>query len=415
MKLINTLPILALLALFPLTACAGKAPGQESSMVQYSGNLPTSGRVTLRSGLAWTNEGSPLVMISRQAMQPILQDRGLILVEAPHSSLEAMPNTSFSPGATGVTAKKEGTSINENTSKEKALALSQAGKLPKAVLQRYDIPAHDANLPASVMALKPLDPYAVLFAFSQQEGTPIMYRGGAIPGRLPLEITSSDPTRADYAIIVRFAAVQPMPARSYFGGATGLGGTTGTGGSGGVRGIPSLGYGTPAASLPPPPTYGGSPIDYARGYVGPNNDPWGRQHDMNARDYFMRISPPPPVASIPEGHGPLDKKNTPMVAPSYLPGGMGMAPAEANATTPNTESSTNIMGAASGVMIQASGFALELECYSLIPVREGQPPLRIWSATVHQRADGNDLAQALPGMIQQAFKNLSINKDVRGQ
>jgi hypothetical protein len=77
--------------------------------------------------------------------------------------------------------------------------------------------------------------------------------------------------------------------------------------AGSVRGVGTLGYGSSARPAPPPPAYGGTPGDYARGYEGlspAHGDPWHRESDFKARDYLMRHGPQPDLAAPPRGSAP---------------------------------------------------------------------------------------------------------------
>jgi hypothetical protein len=346
----------------------------------FQGELPSSGRVIIRSGLAWMDERAPLFVQLEQAMIPLLEQRGLTVAPAPASALQPMPQTLMDPAIAqapiGSPGRPDPNAGDQDAAKAKAAELAQSGALPKARMERYDAPVRDADLPASVRAVVPMDPSVALFAISQRQGVPLMRRGGAIPGRLPKEMSATDPALADYVMVARFAVVRPMSARSSRHDA-------GMTAAGTVAGVASLGYGSPGSatwSASGGSSYGASPLDYARGYeAGSPRDPWNRQYDMRARDYTWRNAPlstaPPPA----DGYGTL--------------GGAG------------SEGSARELPLAfrslpgSGTM----GFALELECYSLAPVREGKAPVRVWKSAVRQRADSPNLEAALPDMARHAL------------
>ena len=70
-----------------------------------------------------------------------------------------------------------------------------------------------------------------------------------------------------------------------------------------VRGVGTMGYGSPAPSAPPRSSYGNTPGNYQRGYEGNSpspGDPWNREADFKARNYQLRHGAQPEFASPPE-------------------------------------------------------------------------------------------------------------------
>ena len=373
----------ALLLAPALSACTAK---ELPVHTQQGGALPSSGRIVVRSGLAWMNEQSPLFGSVKASLTPLLQQRGLTVVEAPPSTLRPMPGPR-DPGAAADTPELGAPARARADAGDQASADTAAKQTPGKPLKLppYTIPGSDAKLPPSVLAVEPVDPIEILFARSQADGMPLLRRGGRMPGRIPPEMLTVDPTLADYTLVVRVTMVSPQGSR--------LSSSLNTRGmvaaaGGGIGGVPGMGYGSPGSSSPPPSSYGGTPGDYGRGYeYGNPNDTWHRESDFRARDYTTKHGQPPQYASPPSVPG---RGNT---------GAAGVLPS----ATPDLDADydpifiTNVPG---GV----TGFALELECYDLRNLPASGRPTPIWTATVQRRADQAGLPAALPGMLKKALE-----------
>ncbi len=359
-----------------LTACAAK---DVPTHVERGGGLPASGRVVVRSGLAWMNEQSPLFVSLKSSLIPLLQRRGLTVVEAPPSTLLPMPGPR-DPGPAAeaqVGAPARPSAAAGEQAAADAAARTSPGKPLR--LPAYTVPSSDAKLPASVLSVVPVDPMEILFARSQADGMPLLRRGGRIPGRVPAEMTGVDPGLADYTLVVRVTMVRPQSAR-LGGGSVALG----SGGSAGVGGVSTLGYGAAAPSAPPRPVYGGTPQDYARGYEGAApNDPWHRETDMLARDYMTKYGPQPQYAT-----------------PPGVPGQGGVARSGGGGADRDVSGDPIFLSALAGGV---TGFALEMECYDLRKISGRERPAPIWRAVVQRRADQAGLPAALPGMLEKAL------------
>lgn len=342
---------------------------------EQSGKLPNSGSVILRSGMEWMDETSPLFIELKTNLESLLTARGLTVQEATPSGLSPLP--------------KPGASASAKSQKDAS-----------------------AQLP--------------LFTRSQQEGNPLLQRGGRIPGHFPKEIMASDVGTADYVILCRFASVTPGRLSKLLTPSLLLMASPGRystsfqddealpvmlAASGLVKGVGTMGYGAPAAPTPPPSSYGNTPGDFVRGYEGNSpvpGDPWNREADLRARDYMLKHGPAPQYATPPAEVG----KPTPPAAPATptlpkppLPGDTDMpavspgpAPVRAPSVSPGLQSA-----APSSTNFPIAGYALEMECYDLKTLKEGKKPSPIWRCTVHQRADAPSLSVALPGMLRIAL------------
>ena len=439
---------LSLPLLMPLAACAAKAK-QPSPITHRQGSLPASGTVILRSGMQWMDETSPLFQRLQASLVPMLTQRGLQIAQAGPSTLAPMPHnplpgepkkteTSGTPSYSGNSGKPDMGAGDEEEAKKQAGELARQGKLAPLKLGRYEAPIQDSALPPSVLAVKPVDPFTILFALSQKQGLPLMRRGGPIPGHFPPEMTQGDASIARYVLVSRFTVVRPSYGGARLRGSAGGGvsasalsavqrGSSGRGGNfsspghtpmaaGSVRGVGALGYGAPAPAAPPRPSYGGTPGDYARGYEGMSpvpGDPWHREGDLKARDYPLRNGPQPEYASppaAPGSGGTAPDVTVPPALPSLprppLPGDADIPPIKGNqprsgvyAPAPESPPLAALAIPGSGVM----GFALELECYDLAPAKQGNTPVLVWKSVVQQRADSPDLASALPEMAATAM------------
>ena len=439
--------------LVALAACAAKQT-RTPATVSQQGQLPASGTVILRSGLEWTDERSPLFQDLRSALIPLLAAKGLKEVQGPLSRPAPLPRH-FSPDdkrqaslpendakqsgnrAKPASAAKQGPvpgasaeppflSATEEQNRARIEELSAQGKLRPLRLARYDVPEQDAGLPASVMAVTPIDARAVLFAASQKRDFPLLPQAGPIPGRLPSEVSATDPALADYALVIRFAALQsPATGTTRMAHAETGGAASGDASldgfvtaAGPVRGVGALGATPPAPSSPPRPAYGGTPGDYARGYEGMSptpGDPWHRESDFLDRNYTTRHGSPPAYASPPQppvggGGGRVIEPYDPILPKPPLPGDSD-PPARVRPVAPgSTPSKTNQGGGGqsswdaddSSAIIEAGvavqGYLLEMDCYALLPAGQGQAPLRVWNCRAQRGIDPAGLKAALPLM-----------------
>ena len=464
---------LAFCLLFVLPAalggCAAKRDQSRPAVIRH-GQLPSSGTVVLRSGLEWTNENSPLFQSVRASLTPALTARGLQVAQnrisssSPrHPSRNLDRNAALPEGETEKTAQAE--SKKENAARalsgtdlitaagpvggpvstsggeqrgEPAPAASAGETFRPLRLEHYTLPVHDADLPGSVMAVRPPDLEAVLFAASQRRGYPVLLNQvDRIPGRLPKEMYSIDPLLAKYTLIIRFAALRsPLTAtvaqaktppasavtlaQAKLSPASAASFDSFVTAAGPVRGVGSLGYGSSTPGNPPRPVYGGTPGDYARGYEGMSpypRDIWHRESDFNDPSYRRRHSPPPAYASPP--HAAVKPDNTPIIAPydptlpkAPLPGdsssmirirpghsGPATEPGFADGATGGSavpDEGTFPPITEAGVKVQS--YLLELECFELAPPAKGKAPAMVWNCRVQRDATPTGLEAALPGM-----------------
>ena len=348
---------------------------QEDTHVERSGELPRQGRAIIRSGMAWLDESSPVFHRVSEALAKELTARGLTIVPVRPSALEPMPKTPLpnKQAAQDVPARrapKPEQGASEGVASQKAADLGKTGQLPKLKLRTYGTPDKDADLPESVRNITAPDVTRALYARSQQTGKPVVH-SFSVPGRVPKELTD-DAKIADYAFIVRLAAVQAWaeaPNPFPFGPGV-LVAASSIGGTG------ALGYGPPAQ--PGQSTYG-TPGGYVRGYEGSApNDFWGRDRDFFQRDYMFKHGPQPNYATPPSG---LSNSRTGTPQP-----GFGVGPLRGR------EHVSNI-----------GWHLLILDCFDLAPARDGKRPVRVWQAAIRSPGDPDALATGLPKMIPAIF------------
>lgn len=449
--------LLAGFMLAGLVSCAAKRTQPPATVVQQ-GQLPPSGALILRSGLEWTDERSPAFQTLRSGLVPLLAARGFTLIQGPPSRLAPLPRhfpqeeRAAAASRSGAAPKGDPPAIavrpmpdpekasgsplaGDEQTRARVAELSAQGKLRPLRLSSYSIPEKDADLPGSVMAVTPVDSRAVLFALSQKRDFPLLWRAGAIPGRLPKEMGASDPALAEYALVIRFAALRAPSENSP---AVAAAGNTPLGPHGGslsgfvtaagpVRGVGALGPSAPAPSAPPRSAYGGTPGDYARGYEGMSPVPrdfWHRETDFNDRNYTSRHTPPPAYATPPQppvtgGSGPVIRPYDPILPKPPLPGDVGPLgiprPPQSVPDQPGGNTTGTGGGPASemdepevpsrleaGVPVQ--GYLLEMDCYSLAPARTGGSPALIWNCRARHEAIPAGLQGALPIMAAMCLK-----------
>lgn len=395
--------LLALCAV--LCSCAAKREGPAPFALR-SGELPASGTVVVRSGLAATSEDSPIFTALRQALTPALSARGLSLVTPPHTR----PAASAARRPAGSEPRGEVT----------------APKGARLKLARYTVGQNDSDLPSSVMSISPPDGAGILFEQTQKQGAPTLVRAGRIPGVFPNGAIAKDSRLAGYTLVCRFAQASTDMGRPFFPTASG----TPTGGQGSaqgenggmlvaaelIRGVSRMGYGRAASPAPPRSSYGGSPNDYRRGYEGHSpepGDPWNREADFKARNYMLRHGPAPEDASPPEYAPPAPPKRPGLPSPSKppLPGedfsrtleplssryGSG---ASASAYTAGARPAYGAGSAAhyEALPLRFGGipcYGLELELYAHKP-RLSAP---VWRSIVWVEAEAPSLQAAMPELV----------------
>ncbi|MCC8194700.1 MAG: hypothetical protein LIP28_08660 [Deltaproteobacteria bacterium] len=366
---------LALLAFFLVSGVA-RAANDETQIAQ-SGALPKQGRVVLRSGMAWLDETAPVFYRFSAAFAKELKDRGLTVVTVKASALDPMPKTPIpNKRAAGELsgrspAREKGPA--EGDAARAASEMGKTGRLPKLKLRSYATPERDEDLSESVRAITSPDVTRALYARSQQVGKPVV-SSFAIPGRIPKEL-ADDAKIADYAIVIRFAAVQAWaaaPETFPFGPGVLVAAST-------IGGTGSLGFGAPAQPAPPGRDTYGTPGGYARGYEGwGRNDFWNRDSDFRQRDYQFKHGPPPAYATPPSG---LSGSGGGTQQRGF---GVGNLPGRAHVS--------NI-----------GWHLLIMDGFDLAPVRDGKEPAQIWQAVIRTPGDADSLANSLPKMIRAVF------------
>lgn len=360
---------------------------QAETHVEQTGELPRHGKVVLRSGMAWLDESANAFQKIATAFGRELTARGLTLLPVKPSALEPMPKTPLPNRTKGRDLRKR-PDIAAGTPEEEALRkageLGKEGKLPQLKLRRYNTPDSDTDLPESVRSITAPDVTRALYARSQQTGKPVV-QSFAIPGRMPAEL-QNDAQTADYAIIIRFAAVrawaalpEPKPLSPLEPGSPGvLVAAASIGGTG------ALGFGPPAQASPPGSGTYGTSGGYVRGYEGSaRGDFWGRDSDFYQRDYQFKHGPQPNYATPPSGLSPSGKSRTGRTGTR----GFGVDPLPGRGHGP-----------------AAIGWHLILfDCFDLAPVRTGKKPVRVWQAAVRSPGETTDFDTTIPKMIRAVF------------
>lgn len=339
-----------------------------------TGKLPRQGTVVIRSGLAWMNETAPAFQAVSRALEKELTARGLSVVPYAKPSVpEPMPETPLqqaerartpSPPEKSTAAPAAAPAVSGDAASEKTEVLAKERKLPKLTLRSYSTPDSDANLPQSVKDVRPPDVSRALYARSQELGMPVV-QDFSVPGRIPAEI-SEDASYADYALVVRFAAIRSW---SGAGSVPAFSGTLVA-----AAGSSALGYGPPASPSASAPNTYGTPGGFVRGYEGAApNDFWGRDRDFFQRDYQFKHGEPPQYAKPPQ---------------DFTPGaGRSSVPEVSGRITP-----------------QVSEWAiLFLECYDLAPARRGGSPVSVWSASARKALSGGSFAENAAALAQAAL------------
>lgn len=360
---------------FPGAVAAAK---KVEIQTQQSGALPQKGRFVLRSGMQWLNETAPMFYKVSSELAKELTELGLTRVTVGASALDPMPNTPLPNKSKAQTSRPPTPAPDKGPAEEeasqKAADLGKSGKLPKLKLRTYQTPDKDTDLPESVRLVASPDVTRALYAKSQQTGTPVV-QNFAIPGRIPKEL-ADDAKVADYAFVIRFAAVRSWasaPEQTPFAGPPGVLVAAST-----VGGTSRLGFGTPAQPSPPGRDTYGTPGGYVRGYEGSSaGDFWHRDNDFYQRDYQFKHGPQPNYATPPSGLSPHS---------GGTGRGFGVAP---------------LPGGEHGVSNVGWHFLL-VDCFDLAPAREGKKPAIVWQAAVRAPGADEDLGTALPKMARAA-------------
>jgi hypothetical protein len=324
--------------------------------------------------MAWLDETAPVFQKLSAAFAKELTHRGLTVVPVRASALEPMPKTPApnkraAMDATGLGPAAPAGGPTEGEAAQRASELGKTGKLPKLNLRGYAAPDRDADLSESVRAIAAPDVGRALYARSQQAGKPVVGTF-AIPGRIPGEI-ESDAAIADYAIIIRFAAVRTWaetPGSPPLGPGVLMAASS-------IGGAGRLGFGIPAQPSPPGGSAYGTQGGYARGYEGfAPNDFWHRDSDFHQRDYLFKYGPQPNYATPPSGLSP------------GRPRGFGVG---------------NLPG---GYRVSNIGWHfLLMDGFDLAPVRKGEKPARFWQAAIRAPGDPDGLDASLSRMMRAVF------------
>ncbi len=355
------------------SAFAAKADPDEEKKgaveLESRGAVP-KGAVVLRSGLAWMSEDSPALAPLFYQMRANLQDKGYTVIKtAPSKTLPPpetpMPDLNLQEQPAKTPKKKAAPAQSEQAVQERAAELAKEGKLPQLKLRGYGNP--DDPIPDSIRQIAPPDAQAMLHAYSQIKGLPVLRGANSAPPRyLPAELADIDPRQADYAIVLRIALL------------VGSGGYSEAGRE--AVNEASLGFtAIPAAANRP---YYDTPGGWERGYGGtsPNDrDPWGRDNDFKARNYLKKderyAAPPGQTPSAEQFGGP-----SPLPLPGY--GGRDGMP--------------------------GYFYLVELEGYDLIPLRNNKnlKPERLWHAAARQPSGKPDLRAAAPTLLRMLLEHI---------
>ncbi|SBW08848.1 exported hypothetical protein [uncultured delta proteobacterium] len=198
-----------LAALVCLPGGASPALAANSSveqLVAVTGALPSGGRVVIRSGLAWLVEDDPLFSVVARSLAEALIEHGLAVVETAPSLEAPLPKGAESIRSAPV-PKHRGRprrimSVAEAVARMKAMQLAREGRLPQAAFNGAK-KGNGTQLPSLTHQ------ELIRFALSQEDGGPELGGHVSVPGRLPAEVTASDPGIADYAVTVRFSMLWP--------------------------------------------------------------------------------------------------------------------------------------------------------------------------------------------------------------
>lgn len=383
---------------FVLLGVCGALPagaGERAVQTRGFGELPVRGRVVIRTGLAWLGEKDPVFVSIANRLEQRLARRGLLVTPVGPSTLAPlppMPKASSTARGSGVSSpQKSRASLRgrdpapaEPAMQEKAAELARSGKLPQVSLRGYAAPKKDAELPASVRAVRPPDVQRRLEALSQIRGAPVSATA-AIPLRMPPEL-ADDAAKAEYAILIRFAEANLradavpsfFPGRVYAQNDFPLSGVLVAASS--IGGVGALGIPPPASPSATRREGYGTPGGFRRGYEGAApNDFWHRDHDFFQRDYQFKHGDPPAYATPPEHFA------TP-----------GTARRASGRVAPPAPGVTPLPGLTQHVLI--------MECFDLIPMRSGKKPVPVWFSEARMPGGGMRIYQVLPALLDAALQ-----------
>lgn len=185
-------------------------------LVSAKGELPRTGRIVIRSGLAWMREDDPLFVLVARALAGELEERGLAVAVVEPSVPAPLPpdaerlKTAPVPKSKGV--RRRIMSVAEAVSRMKAMQLAREGRLPQSRFSTGDTGTSGASRsapPANGSGTALSRQEMARFALSQEEGDPELRGQITVPGRVPGEVRSHDPAVAEYALVVRFAMLWP--------------------------------------------------------------------------------------------------------------------------------------------------------------------------------------------------------------
>lgn len=200
-----------LLPLLLLGFCLGggataQAAASPTELIAAKGTLPASGRVTIRSALAWMPEDHPLFAAVARALETALTRRGLTVVATEPSLAAPFPKGIGTVRGAAIPRSKGGRkrimSVAEAAARMKAMQLAREGKLPQAKFG-----GAERGKGAGLADLAPRE--MIRFALSQEEGEPELGGRVTVPGRLPDEARTLDPFVAEYTVTARFAMLWP--------------------------------------------------------------------------------------------------------------------------------------------------------------------------------------------------------------
>lgn len=369
--------------------------GERAVQTRGFGELPVRGRVVIRTGLAWLGEKAPVFASIASRLEQHLARRGLLVTPVGPSTLAPPPPmpkaSSTAREDTAASSQKNRTSLRggntapaEPAMQEKAAELARSGKLPQVSLRGYAAPKKDAELPASVRAVKPPDVQRRLEALSQMRGAPVSATA-AIPLRMPPEL-ADDAAKAEYAILIRFAeanlradlAPLPLSGRAVARNTSPLSGVLVAASS--IGGVGALGIPPPASPSATRRDGYGTPGGFRRGYEGAApNDFWHRDHDFFQRDYQFKHGDPPAYATPPENFA--------------TPGTPGRASGRGAPPAPGV---TPLPGLTQHILI--------MECFDIIPMRSGKKPVPVWFSEARMPGNGKRIYQVLPALLDAALQ-----------
>jgi hypothetical protein len=200
------------------------AQNQNQQIVARNGTLPKYGRLIIRSGLAWMDETSQLFVLLTRELTQVLTAQGFDVIATSPSRLEKLPSGTeemrnvkvpAAPGGGGRRGQRV-MSVPEAITRMNAMHLAREGRLPRLSHANAASTARPTQAVRSgeeagvlVMGVPLTKPELIRFALTQEAGHPALRGHADIPGRLPHELWETDPDKADYALVVKFAMLWP--------------------------------------------------------------------------------------------------------------------------------------------------------------------------------------------------------------